>query len=139
MSDDEYPAHCLPCNKAVTTRVVAMPADTNPAGDIFGGWIMSQVDLAGSVAATRVAHGRVVTVAVNSFQFHQPVFVGDLVSCYAEVATTGSTSVTVDVVVYAERDRQKMETVKVTQATLVYVAIDENRQPRAISWPGDAR
>ncbi|RTZ61024.1 MAG: acyl-CoA thioesterase [Gammaproteobacteria bacterium] len=110
-----------------------MPSDTNPAGDIFGGWIMSQVDLAGSVAATRYARSRVVTVAVHSFQFHQPVYVGDLVSCYAEVEKTGRTSLTVNVVVYAERDRREIETVKVTQASLVYVSIDEHRLPREIA------
>ncbi len=130
MKRKPYPADRLPDEREATTRVVAMPSDTNPAGDIFGGWIMSQVDLAGSVAATRHARGRVVTVAVHSFQFHQPVYVGDLVSCYAQVVKTGRTSLTVDVVVYAERDRQKIETVKVTQATLVYVSIDENRRPR---------
>lgn len=132
MNDEVWPENSLPRDKVATTRIVAMPSDTNPAGDIFGGWIMSQVDLAGSVAATRAVHGRVVTVAVDSFQFHQPVFVGDLVTCYAEVEKIGRTSVTIKVLVYAERDRQKIETVKVTQATLIYVAIDENRQPREI-------
>ena len=129
----EYPENALPCNKTATTRVVAMPADTNPAGDIFGGWIMSQVDLAGGVAATRRAGGRIVTVAVNSFHFDQPVFVGDLVSCYASVEKVGNTSLTINVVVYAERNRQQRETVKVTRAKLVYVAIDDQGNPVAIS------
>ena len=129
----EYPENKLPNDKIATTRVVAMPADTNPAGDIFGGWIMSQVDLAGGVAATRRAGGRIVTVAVNSFHFDQPVYVGDLVSCYASVEKVGNTSLTVSVVVYAERNRQQRETVKVTRAKLVYVAIDDQGKPVAIS------
>lgn len=112
-------------------RVVAMPADANAAGDIFGGWIMSQVDIAGSVVAIRRAGGRVVTVAVNSFEFHQPVFVGDLVSCYAEVVRVGNTSMTVDVKVYAERDRLDAP-VKVTEAVLTYVAVDQDRKPRPV-------
>jgi len=114
-----------------TIRVVAMPADANAAGDIFGGWIMSQVDIAGSVVATRRAAGRVVTVAVNSFEFHQPVFIGDLVSCYAEVTRVGNTSLTVDVKVYAERNRVESP-IRVTQAVLTYVAVDDNRKPRPV-------
>ncbi len=129
----EYPEDRLPESEMATTRVVAMPADTNPAGDIFGGWIMSQVDLAGSVAATRRAGGRTVTVAVNSFHFDQPVYVGDLVSCYASVEKVGKTSLTVNVVVYAERNRQLQETVKVTRATLVYVAVDDQGKPVLIT------
>lgn len=115
-----------------TLRVLAMPTDTNASGDIFGGWIMSQVDIAGSIAAFRRAKGRVVTVAVNSFQFHQPVYVGDLVSCYADVARVGRTSLTVHVEVYAERNRQVEECIKVTEATLTYVAIDTHRKPRPV-------
>ncbi len=112
-------------------RVVAMPADANAAGDIFGGWIMSQVDIAGSVAAIRRAAGRVVTVAVNSFEFHQPVFVGDLISCYASVARVGNTSMTIEVKVYAERYRVESP-IKVTEAVLTYVAVDESRKPRPV-------
>ncbi len=115
-----------------TIRVLAMPTDTNAAGDIFGGWIMSQVDIAGSVEAHRRTHGRVVTVAVNSFQFRKPVFVGDLISCYAEVIRIGRTSLTVQVVVYAERNRGREECVRVTEATLTYVAIDSERRPRPV-------
>ena len=115
-----------------TTRVLAMPTDTNAAGDIFGGWIMSQVDIAGSVEAYRRANGRVVTVAVNSFQFHQPVFVGDLISCYAEIVRIGRTSLTVHVEVYAERKRLEEECIRVTEATLTYVAVDEQRRPRPV-------
>jgi len=112
-------------------RLVAMPADANAAGDIFGGWIMSQVDIAGSVVATRRAKGRVVTVAVNSFEFHQPVFIGDLISCYAEVSRVGNTSLTVNVKVYAERSRLESP-IKVTQAVLTYVAVDDQRKPRPV-------
>jgi len=115
-----------------TTRVLAMPADTNTAGDIFGGWIMSQVDIAGSIVAHRHAGGRAVTVAVNSFQFKKPVYVGDLISCYAVVKKVGNTSITVFVEVYAERDRQQLEVVKVTEATLTYVAIDKDGKPQRV-------
>jgi len=117
-----------------TIRVVAMPADANAAGDIFGGWIMSQVDIAGSVAAVRRARGRVVTVAVNSFEFHQPVFIGDLISCYAEVVRVGNTSLTVDVKVFAERNRVEAP-IRVTQATLTYVAVGDDRKPRPVAAP----
>ncbi|HEY7742108.1 MAG TPA: acyl-CoA thioesterase [Burkholderiales bacterium] len=123
----------LPQGKEPTLRVVPMPADENQAGDIFGGWIMSQVDIAGSVAAVRIARGRVATVAVNSFQFKQPVLVGDLVSFYADVVRVGRTSITVNVEVYAQRRPEREEVVKVTEATLTYVAVDENRRPRVVS------
>lgn len=123
---------CLPQDRDPTLRVLAMPTDTNATGDIFGGWIMSQVDIAASIAAFRRAQGRVVTVAVNSFEFHRPVFVGDLVSCYAEVVRIGRTSLTVEVEVYAERNRQAEECIKVTQATLTFVAVDEQRKPRVV-------
>lgn len=119
-------------DKQPAIRVAAMPADTNSAGTIFGGWIMSQVDLAGSIAALERARGRIVTVAVNSFEFHKPVFVGDLISCYAEVVAVGKTSITVKVEVYAQRSPAKVETIKVTEAELTYVALDENRKPRAV-------
>ncbi|MHB8253250.1 MAG: acyl-CoA thioesterase [Acidiferrobacter sp.] len=117
-----------------TIRVVPMPADTNVAGDIFGGWILSQIDIAGSVAAHRRAQGRVITVAVNAVQFHQPVFVGDLVSFYAQVTRVGTTSLTVDVAVYAERfrDHCQPECVRVTQATLTYVAMGPDRKSRPV-------
>jgi acyl-CoA thioesterase YciA len=121
----------MPLDKQPMIRVMAMPADANSAGDIFGGWIMSQVDLAGSVIAHRYVKGRVVTVAVNSFAFHQPVFIGDLISCYAEVMKVGNTSITIEVTVFAERYREETP-VKVTQAVLTYVAVDENRRPTPI-------
>src|SRR3569833_2458243 len=123
---------CLPQGRDPTLRVLAMPTDTNAAGDIFGGWIMAQVDIAASIVAFRRAKGRVVTVAVNSFEFHRPVFVGDLISCYAEVVRIGRTSLTVAVEVYAERNRQVEECVKVTQATLTYIAVNEQRKPRMV-------
>ncbi len=119
-------------DKQPAIRVAAMPADTNSAGTIFGGWIMSQVDIAGSIIALERARGRVVTVAVNSFEFHQPVFVGDLISCYAEVIKVGRTSITVKVEVYAQRNPGNPETIKVTEAELTYVALDENRKPRSV-------
>ncbi len=119
-------------DKQPAIRVAAMPADTNYAGTIFGGWIMSQVDIAGSIAALKRAKGNVVTVAVNSFEFHQPVFVGDVISCYAEVIKVGRTSITVKVEVYAQRNPGNPETTKVTEAELTYVALDENRKPRSV-------
>ena len=115
-----------------TLRVMPMPSDANIHGDVFGGWIMSQVDLAAAVPAVRRANGRVGTVAVNSFVFKQPVFVGDLLSFYAKIIKTGTTSITVNVEVYAERHRLASEVVKVTEAILTYVATDENRKPRVL-------
>jgi acyl-CoA thioesterase YciA len=123
----------LPVGNEPVLRLVPMPADANQHGDIFGGWIMAQVDIAGAIAAVRLAKGRVATVAVNSFVFRQPVFVGDLVSFYAEVVRVGRTSITVDVEVYAQRRPEREETVKVTEATLTYVAVGEDRRPRVVS------
>ncbi|MBC3882533.1 acyl-CoA thioesterase [Undibacterium sp. LX40W] len=115
-----------------TLRVMPMPSDANIHGDVFGGWIMAQVDIAGAIPAARRANGRVATIAVNSFLFKQPVFVGDLLSFYAEVVKVGNTSITVYVEVYAERNRLQADTVKVTEATLTYVATDSSRKPRQI-------
>lgn len=115
-----------------TLRVMPMPSDANIHGDVFGGWIMSQVDIAGAIPAARRANGRVATIAVNSFLFKQPVFVGDLLSFYAELVKVGNTSITVYVEVYAERNRLQADTVKVTEATLTYVATDSSRKPRQI-------
>ena len=130
----EVEAVQLPRDREPVLRVVPMPSDANFAGDIFGGWIMSQVDIAGSIPALRRARGRVATVAVNSFVFKKPVFVGDLVSFYAEVIRVGRTSITVDVEVFAERRSQGNEAayVKVTEATLTYVAVDDARSPRVV-------
>jgi acyl-CoA thioesterase YciA len=113
-------------------RLVPMPADANHQGDIFGGWIMSQVDVAGAVPAYRRARGRIATVAVNSFLFKQPVLVGDLVSFYARVRRVGRTSITVDVEVYAERNPEKYFCVRVTEATVTYVAIGRDGRPREL-------
>jgi acyl-CoA thioesterase YciA len=109
-----------------------LPADTNGNGDIFGGWLMAQVDLAGAVLPLRIARGRIATVAVNQFLFKQPVSVGDLLSFYARVERVGKTSVTVHVEVYAERDPANLHVVKVTEANLTYVAIDSSGKPRTI-------
>ena len=125
------PTQDLPADRPVTVRVVPMPADTNSMGDIFGGWIMSQVDIAGAIAAARRAQGRVVTVAVNALEFKKPVFVGDVVSCYAEVARVGRTSITVKIDVYAER-RAALENVQVTEATFTYVAVGDDGRPRVV-------
>jgi acyl-CoA thioesterase YciA len=113
-------------------RVVPMPADANYHGDIFGGWIMSQADIAGSIPASRRARGRVATVAVNSFVFKQPVLIGDLVSFFATITRTGRTSITVDVEVYAQRNPTDEITVKVTEASLTYVAVGKDRRPREL-------
>ena len=118
--------------KPVALRVVPQPADANVHGDVFGGWIMAQVDIAGSIPASRRANGRVATVAVNSFLFKHPVFVGDLLSFYADIVKTGNTSVTVSVEVWAQRMNLAEEVVKVTEATLTYVATDRDRRPRVL-------
>ncbi len=115
-----------------TIRVAAMPSDANYTGDIFGGWLMGQVDIAGSIPALHRAKGRVATVAVNSFVFKQPIFVGDVVSFYTRIVKVGTTSITVEVEVYAQRDPAKPVCVKVTEATLTYVAVGEDRKPRVV-------
>jgi acyl-CoA thioesterase YciA len=123
-------------DKPPLLRVVPMPADVNQHGDIFGGWIMAQVDIAGGVLAARRARGRVATVAVNSFTFKQPVMVGDLVSFFAEIARVGTTSITVDVEVFAQRNPDDLVTVKVTEASLTYVAVDATGRPRSVPVEG---
>ena len=115
-----------------TLRVMPLPADVNQHGDIFGGWIMAQVDIAGAIPAMQRARGRVATVSVNSFLFKQPVSVGDVVSFFAEVVATGRTSIKVNVEVYAERNPAQPITVKVTEATLTYVAIDQHGNKREL-------
>ena len=129
MDDDFLP---LLSEKQPALRIIPMPKDLNGAGDVFGGWIMAHVDLAGSVPAVRRAQGRVVTVAVNSVIFKQPVSVGDLLSFYADVVRVGRTSITVDVHVYAERDPHAPRTVKVTEAQLTYVAVDAEGGKREV-------
>ena len=126
-------ATALPSDKELVLCVIPMPSDANANGDIFGGWIMAQVDLAGSVLPIRLAKGRVTTVAVNQFVFKQPVSIGDLLSFYATVERIGNTSVTVRVEVYAERNPADLQVVKVTEANLTYVAIDREGKPRQIA------
>lgn len=122
----------LPDGSELVLRVMPLPADVNGNGDIFGGWLMAQVDLAGAVLPSRIAKGRIATVAVNEFIFKQPVSVGDLVSFYARIARIGNTSITVHVEVFAERNPANLQTVKVTEANLTYVAIDGQGKPRQI-------
>jgi len=121
----------LPADKVLVLKVIPMPADVNANGDIFGGWVMAQVDLAGSVLPSRLGP-RMVTVAVNEFIFKQPVRVGDILSFYSSVQRVGRTSVTVDVEVYAERFADQGRFVKVTEALLTYVAIDAQGKPQAL-------
>lgn len=121
-----------PSDRELVLKVIPMPADTNGNGDIFGGWVMAQVDLAGSVLPARIIQGRMATVAVNEFIFKQPVRVGDICSFYASVKRIGNTSITVEVEVYAERFRSQGQFVKVTEATLTYVAIDDQGRPTPI-------
>jgi acyl-CoA thioesterase YciA len=122
----------LPGDRQLVMRVMPMPADANGNGDIFGGWIMAQVDVAGAVLPARIAKGRIATVAVNQFVFKQPVSISDLLSFYAKVERVGRTSVTVNVEVYAERNPADLHVVKVTEANLTYVAIDHQGRPRPI-------
>jgi acyl-CoA thioesterase YciA len=125
----------LPKDKELVLKVIPLPADTNGNGDIFGGWVMAQVDLAGSVLPARFAKGRMATVAVNEFVFKQPVRVGDILSFYSEVTRVGRTSVSVKVEVFAERYQAQGQYVKVTEASLTYVAIDDMGRPREIPKP----
>lgn len=116
-------------------RVMPMPADVNAAGDVFGGWVMAQVDIAGAIPAMRRARGRIATVAVNSFLFKQPISVGDVVSFYAAIVKTGRTSITVDVQVFAERNPAQPIVVKVTEATLTYVCLNPDGSKRELPPP----
>jgi acyl-CoA thioesterase YciA len=125
----------LPADKQPALRVMPMPADANQNGDIFGGWIMAQVDIAGGTVAGRIARGRVATVAVKEFAFKQPVQIGDLLSFYVDLERIGTTSITVTVEVYAERRPESPRVVKVTEATLTYVAIDASGRPRPVPRP----
>jgi len=116
-------------------RTIAMPGDANPNGDIFGGWILSQMDLAGAIAAKRRARGRVATVGIEAMSFHQPVLIGDEVGCFATVETVGRTSIRVRVETWARRPARpgtEGEVVKVTQGLFTFVAIDDQRRPRAV-------
>ncbi len=122
----------LPTDEELVMKVIPMPADCNANGDIFGGWVMAQVDLAGSVVPARYTQGRMATVAVNEFVFKQPVRVGDILSFFSKVSRIGRTSITVQVSVYAETYRAQGKYAKVTEATVTYVAIDDNGKPREI-------
>ena len=122
----------LPTDEELVLKVIPMPADCNANGDIFGGWVMAQVDLAGAVIPARYTKGRMATVAVNEFIFKQPVRVGDILSFFSKVSRIGRTSITVKVEVYAERFQSQGNYVKVTEASLTYVAIDDRGQPRPI-------
>jgi acyl-CoA thioesterase YciA len=126
------PRVALPIDKELVLKVIPIPADSNANGDIFGGWVMAQVDLAGSVLPARYAKGRMATVAVNQFIFKQPVRVGDILSFYSEVTRIGRTSITVMVEVFAERFQSQGQYVKVTEASVTYVAIDESGRPRPV-------
>ena len=124
-----------PASKIPALRTIAMPADTNPAGDIFGGWLLAQMDLAGSVPAVERAHGRVATVGVQAMTFHKPVLVGDDVSFYADIVRVGRTSITVCVTAYA-RNRTGGDAVMVTKGDFTYVALGEDRKPRPVPEEG---
>ena len=138
MSDEVNPRpHTeLPVGRELVLKVIPMPADTNGNGDIFGGWVMAQVDLAGAVLPARYVQGRFATVAVNQFIFKQPVRVGDILSFFAHVTRIGNSSITVQVEVFAERFRAQGQYVKVTEASLTYVAIDDEGRPRPIPKDG---
>lgn len=137
MSQNSSEAVQLPLNKELVLKVIPMPADANGNGDIFGGWVMAQVDLAGAVLPARHTNGRMATVAVNQFIFKQPVKMGDILSFFAEITRLGRTSVTVQVEVYAERFKAQGQYVKVTEAQLTYVAIDKNGKPRPLGSSED--
>jgi acyl-CoA thioesterase YciA len=114
-------------------KVVAMPADTNPAGDVFGGWIMSQMDLAGGMTCRKIVRSRVVTVAINSIVFKRPVFVGDTLCCYVKLIKIGNTSISVRVEAWVNREFEKHKNTKVTEGDFVYVKVDNSRKPVSIS------
>jgi acyl-CoA thioesterase YciA len=138
MSDEVNPRPhtALPEGRELVLKVIPMPADTNGNGDIFGGWVMAQVDLAGAVLPARYVQGRFATVAVNQFIFKQPVRVGDILSFFAHVTRVGNTSITVQVEVFAERFKAQGQYVKVTEASLTYVAIDDQGRPMQIPKDG---
>jgi acyl-CoA thioesterase YciA len=120
-------------SESAVLRTVAMPADANPNGDIFGGWVLSQMDIAGGIVAAERAKGRVATIAVTAMTFHLPVFIGDLVTCFCDIEKIGRTSICVRVETWARR--RDGEEVKVTEGLFTYVAIGENRRPRPVDAP----
>lgn len=121
-----------PRERQLILRVMAMPADANAYGDIFGGWLMAQMDIAGGILAIQTAQGRVATVAVNAMQFIQPVAIGDVVSIYGRLHKLGTTSIRVELETYAERDRDFNQLHEVATATLTYVALDDQGRPRPV-------
>lgn len=131
MTDEPYQYETVSPEMYLTMRAIAMPKDTNPNGDIFGGWLVSQMDLAASSVATHRSGGRTATVAINSLTFHKPVFVGDDVSCYTEIEKIGNTSITIRVEAWVRRAKTR-QMIKVTQGTFVFVAIDQDNKPRHI-------
>ncbi|MBT9475599.1 acyl-CoA thioesterase [Polaromonas sp.] len=135
-ADDRSLSAQLPTDKELVLKVIPMPRDCNAHGDIFGGWVMAQVDLAGAVVPARYVDGRMATVAVNQFVFKQPVRVGDILSFFSSVTRIGTTSITVQVEVYAERFRAQGRYIKVTEASLTYVAIDDFGKPQKITKTG---
>ncbi len=126
------PAVDLPTDQELVLKVIPLPSDTNANGDIFGVWVMAQVDLAGAVLPAPIAQGRMATVAVNEFIFKQPVRVGDILSFFGTITRIGRTSVTVKIEVFAESFRNQGRYIKVTEALLTYVAIDEEGRPRPL-------
>ena len=137
LKSPKHPTVQLPTDQELVLKVIPMPGDCNANGDIFGGWVMAQVDLAGSVIPARYTQGRMATVAVNEFIFKQPVRVGDILSFFSKLTRIGRTSITVKVEVYAERFRSQGSYIKVTEASLTYVAIDEAGQPREVPRPAE--
>ncbi len=130
--DSRYTVKSLPNDAELVLKVIPMPADCNQSGDIFGGWVMAQVDLAGAVLPARYVNGRIATVAVNEFIFKQPVKVGDILSFFSSITRVGNTSITVKVEVFAERFSMQGVYLKVTEANLTYVAIDSNGKPKPV-------
>ena len=114
-------------------RVVAMPKDTNPAGDVFGGWLLSQMDLAGGVFCRKIAKGRVVTITIESTTFNAPVFIGDTLCCYVSLVKIGRTSITVHIEAFVNRDFDEVKRIKVTEGDFTYVKLDSNRKPTPIN------
>jgi acyl-CoA thioesterase YciA len=138
MSENSLPAATLvqlPTDEKLVLKVIPMPRDVNANGDIFGGWVMAQVDMAGAVIAAIYAKGRMATVAVNEFVFKQPVRVGDILSFYGKLVRIGRTSITVKIEVYAEHFNAQGSYTKVTEALLTYVALDEHGKPREVPKP----
>ena len=131
MTADKTQLPTRPPSGQPALRTLAMPGDANPNGDIFGGWVLSQMDLAGGVPAVELAGGRIATVAVDGMRFHQPIYIGDLVSCWADIVRVGTASITVRIQTWAKRGRSGHE-VLVTEGTYVYVAIDDSGRPRPV-------